>query len=624
MGIFGFLSGTPKSSPPKSSLDTSSPLADSTKRASTETSVPNEHVTHKPEALEQRVEEERKQRENAEDTKKALLNILEDARELENQVKTERDRLETIIASIGEGIVVVNEKHMIEQMNPYAEHLLGITLEESKGKSWDTLINIYKNDQPLPEADRPINRMFSTQKNVTATIDENLSYETKSGTCFPVSLSTSPLIRDEKVMGGVIVFRDITHEKEEKSIIEHTVADRTKELREKNDALERAQIEVSQGWLQAQREKARLTASINSLPIGFILTDKDGSIFMLNSTAKKILGLKQDVYNVETLQAALGNGFNIQELLNKSKETSGIVRAHDILIDVTYMNITIVPILLEQEKEFLGSAIVVEDITERKITERARDEFFSIASHELRTPLTSIRGNTSMIQQYFSEMLKGNKELMEMIDDIHSSSVRLIQIVNDFLNVSRLEMKKMTYKKGPFNMKDLAEKVSKELEPNAQEKHDTLEVHQLTDPLPNAYADPDRVKEVLLNLGGNAVKFTDDGPVKTDISVKDGMIYVQVIDAGLGIPKERRDLLFRKFQQAGENIYTRDTSRSSGLGLYISKLMIEEMGGRIGLESSEVGKGSTFFFTLPIATGNEIPDTVSQPGGPTPTPTPTP
>jgi signal transduction histidine kinase len=414
------------------------------------------------------------------------------------------------------------------------------------------------------------------------------------------------------VSGAVSVFRDITREKEEKNIIEETVASRTKEISEKNDALEKAQKEISQGWLQAQREKARLTASINSLPIGFVLTDKDNAVFMINSATKKILNITTDVYHTDSLQEYLGESCKLTDLLRQTQDTKAIIKQNDILIGTNYINITIVPILLETDNEFLGSAIVTEDITERKITERARDEFFSIASHELRTPLTAIRGNTAMIIQYFSKDLQGNKELTEMIEDIHKSSVRLIAIVNDFLNVSRLEMKKMSYKKSPFNIKELAEKVNKELEPTAQEKHDTLEIHELTSPLPQAFADPDRTKEVLLNLVGNAVKFTDGGVVKIDISVVDSMLHVQVTDSGLGIPKERWDLLFRKFQQAGENIYTRDTSRSSGLGLYISRLMIEEMGGKIGLERSEVNKGSTFLFTLPVATPESVAASMSS------------
>jgi signal transduction histidine kinase len=92
---------------------------------------------------------------------------------------------------------------------------------------------------------------------------------------------------------------------------------------------------------------------------------------------------------------------------------------------------------------------------------------------------------------------------------------------------------------------------------------------------------------------------------------KDGFVTISVTDSGIGIPKERWDLLFRKFQQAGENIYTRDTSRSTGMGLYISRLMVEGMGGKIWLERSEPGKGSTFTFTLPVSTPTD--STVTSP-----------
>jgi len=609
MDFTSLFTKTPKT--PVSTIQSDTQISEQTKSMIDHLTEETKKAT---EQLQERIKQEEQQRLNAESNKKALLNILEDSRLLEDQIRRQRDRLEGIISAVGEGLVVLDEHYNIQMMNPAAEQLLEVTLQESKNKNWNSFVKIYVNEQELSEQERPLTIMYKEKKSIKKTIDDNLYYENKKGRKFPISLSLSPLTDGDKIIGSVIVFTDITHEKDEKNIIEQTVAERTQELKTKNEALEKAQLDISQGWLQAQREKARLTASMNSLPIGFILTDKDQTIFMINQAAKSILSITSEVYQVESLQNILKQSCNIVEMVEKTKESKSIVKAHDILIGITYLNITIVPILLDVGNEFLGTAIVVEDITERKITERARDEFFSIASHELRTPLTAIRGNTAMIIQYFSDQLKGNKELTEMIEDIHSSSVRLITIVNDFLNVSRLEMKKMTYKKSSFDLKELVEKVHKELDTNCTEKHDTLEIHELTTPLPHVFADPDRTKEVLFNLIGNAIKYTDNGLVKTELSVKDGQLYIAITDAGLGIPKERWDLLFRKFQQAGENLYTRDTSRSTGLGLYISKLMVEEMGGTIGLERSEVGKGSTFFFTLKIATDKDIADLQSVAG----------
>ena len=115
-------------------------------------------------------------------------------------------------------------------------------------------------------------------------------------------------------------------------------------------------------------------------------------------------------------------------------------------------------------------------------------------------------------------------------------------------------------------------------------------------------ADKDRLKQVLINMIGNAFKFTETGGVYFEkFDSKDGTVSVDVRDTGSGIAVEQQPLLFRKFQQAGDSLYTRDTSKGTGLGLYISKLLIEGMKGSIGLRTSALKKGSVFYFSLPVA-----------------------
>ena len=113
--------------------------------------------------------------------------------------------------------------------------------------------------------------------------------------------------------------------------------------------------------------------------------------------------------------------------------------------------------------------------------------------------------------------------------------------------------------------------------------------------------DADRVKQVIYNFIGNAMKFTTHGSITISSEVKGRQLKVLITDTGSGIPLDRQHLLFHKFQQASNNILTRDTTRGTGLGLYISKLLVEKMHGKIRLEHSEEGKGSTFSFTLPLA-----------------------
>ena len=124
--------------------------------------------------------------------------------------------------------------------------------------------------------------------------------------------------------------------------------------------------------------------------------------------------------------------------------------------------------------------------------------------------------------------------------------------------------------------------------------------------IPEVYADLDRVRQILINLIGNGIKYTDTGGVKISLKNVPGFVNVYISDSGRGIPPQNQVLLFHKFQQAGSSLYTRDTSKGTGLGLYISKLMVEGMGGKIWLESSIPGKGSVFAFCLPVFTKRTI------------------
>jgi signal transduction histidine kinase len=248
-----------------------------------------------------------------------------------------------------------------------------------------------------------------------------------------------------------------------------------------------------------------------------------------------------------------------------------------------------------------GAIVVFRDVSKEKELERAKDEFFSIASHELRTPLTAIRGNAAMLEEYFGSKLK-DPTIREMIQDIRKAGARLIELVNDFLDTGRLEQGRLKFQKEQFDIAALMEEATRELEPSALGETVSLDIKHPTAPLPQVTADRNRVKQVLINLIGNAFKFTKKGRIVVAAGQEGNTVKVTVSDTGHGIPQENQKLLFKKFQQAPiTNSYTRDVTKGTGLGLYISKLMVEGMGGKIWLERSEVGKGSTFAFSLPVA-----------------------
>lgn len=366
--------------------------------------------------------------------------------------------------------------------------------------------------------------------------------------------------------------------KKEKASVEQKVVERTRQLSE---------------------EQVKLKASIEAIVRAYVFIDAHENILLVNNKVSEYLGAIVGNWTLSKLQEKLGSGCDITRAYTDALKMQKQTVVQELQIGPHYFDVHVSPVVLP-DKSLIGVLILIGDITERKIMERSRDEFFSIASHELRTPLTAIRGNTSMILDNYSKALV-DPDLKEMITDVHDSSIRLIDIVNDFLMTSRLEQRRMEFKKHAFDLSDLIHKALKEYQVTGSRANISLTFEEPKEPIPRVFADLDRVREVLINLIGNGIKFTQQGSVTITARSEGGQIVVFVTDTGRGIPIANQSLLFHKFQQAGDSILTRDTTKGTGLGLYISKLIIEGMGGKIWLAGSEVGKGSTFAFTLPVA-----------------------
>lgn len=399
--------------------------------------------------------------------------------------------------------------------------------------------------------------------------------------------------------------------------LEGKVQEKTSELQKEKESVEHKVMERTQ---QLSDERTRLHASINSIAIGYIMTDLHNEILLINSAAENILTLStlsaqpaQKAIDVSWLkgkidityvQMTLKEHIDLLFQIEQSKKTKSTLVFKDISYKKLFINIYITPIVHEETHNVIGTVVLLEDITEQKIAERSRDEFFSIASHELRTPLTAIRGNTALIRDYYLSEIK-NPEVTEMISDIHESSLRLVDIVNDFLDLSRLEQGKIQYKSEPFEIVKIARDVIKEYDVTGSRKKLALQIDTPEEKIPLVFADKNRLRQVLVNLLGNAIKYTDEGGVTFSFKQLDHHVKVYIKDTGKGIAEENKILLFRKFQQAESNILTRETAKGTGLGLYISRMMMNAMGGEVVLEQSEVGKGSTFSVTIPIATEDE-------------------
>lgn len=507
-----------------------------------------------------------------ENTKIAMVNLLEDSKELEASLKEERDKVSSIIRSMGEGLFVLDENHKIELINPIAERLLDVAHNEAIGKDWSDIVTTYKGDVAIPTSERSTISALKEGKVILTDLEDNHYYVTKLGKKFPVTSTTTPITKDGKVVGAVKVFRDATKDKVSKEHIESEVVNRT----------------------------AQLSASINSLTLGFIMTNKDGVISLINMAAKNILKIQSSLGSLNELNKLLTINPSLVDLISKSHIENKLIEVNDIIFGNRVLHFYLSPISINRASgsEDIGTVILFEDVTEEKIIERSRDEFFSIASHELRTPLTAIRGNTSLIMDMYGNKIK-DKDFNEMIDDIHSSSIRLIDIVNDFLNVSRLEMGRMEFKKEKVDIVKITKEVILELNKLAQDKGLTINLEDEKDSSLFATADGERVKQVIINLVSNAIKYTDKGSVSISFKENKKNVEIYFKDTGRGIDQNNQNLLFHKFQQAGSSLFTRDTTKGTGLGLYISKLMVNGMGGEIKLVESGIDKGSIFMFTLP-------------------------
>lgn len=241
-----------------------------------------------------------------------------------------------------------------------------------------------------------------------------------------------------------------------------------------------------------------------------------------------------------------------------------------------------------------GAVIVFRDITREKELDRLKNEFVSMASHELRTPMGAIRALSSMILA--GDYGPVSKNLTEPLTDIRESTLRLVDLVNDLLSVARIEAGRMKFMLDDIDCLQPIERTVRSLAPLGKEKG--IKVSFSKQKLPLVQADSEKIMQVLTNLVGNALKFTDKGSIIIGVMPQADKVEVTVTDTGMGIAPQDQARLFGRFQQITSVQEGRPAG--TGLGLYISREIIRKMGGELWIKASTVGKGTTFAFTLPL------------------------
>lgn len=227
--------------------------------------------------------------------------------------------------------------------------------------------------------------------------------------------------------------------------------------------------------------------------------------------------------------------------------------------------------------------------------DKMKTEFMSIVSHQLRTPLSIMKGHLSMLQE---GMYEDEKKKEKIIKNVYESNERLINLVNDVLNISRIQSGRVKIDKEEADIRKVVKGVVKRMRSSAKEKGIKLTLHRNKEELPQVEIDTSKIENVLLNLLDNAIKYTEEGEIGVSIENQKDNIRIAIKDTGVGMTEEEIEKLFETFSRgsAGKKYWI----QGSGLGLYIARQFVEMHGGKVWAESEGRGKGSTFYVRLPL------------------------
>lgn len=348
------------------------------------------------------------------------------------------------------------------------------------------------------------------------------------------------------------------------------------------------------------KEHARLFSSINNLSLGVVIMDKEKNIRFMNKTAKTIFEVDKlkngvSVSDIDAILTNIDAASRLDDALVSAKSFSYV----DISLGDTQYDVFISSITGNEpaNKETTGAIILLKDKTEERLLKRSKENFFIIASHELRTPLTGIRGYIEILKNYYFDKIS-DPELKRILNDIDASSGRLINIVNDFLDKSKFEEDKISVKLDICDIVPVINSSIQDTELLAKEKKLGITFENSISKA-SVLGDKDKIKQIMINLISNSIKYSDKGLIRIQLEhTADEKYKISISDNGNGIPDENVQFLFSKYQQInaqkGANVI------STGLGLYISKLLAEKMNGNLKLERTKLGEGSTFSLSLPV------------------------
>lgn len=494
-------------------------------------------------------------------------------KQTEAQLRESKELFQTVFSNSAVAITVTDDKERIVAWNPFAEKLLGMTKED--------MFNKPVQDLYAEKEWRHLRSLRIRQKGMLSDIETKIIR--KDGSPLDVIISIS-IIRDAQgqIAGSIGIMHDITRQKE---------AER-----------------------QIKESENKIRVILDNSAAAIILTDEQERIVSWNSYTEQLLGMGKDKLYLKPLGELYPaeEWINIQAADIRKAGSKHHMETKIVCQDGRQVEVDLsVNVLKDANNQIVGSVGIMQDITKQKRVERmllqakmaaeeassAKSLFLANMSHEVRTPMNTVMG---MIDLTLDTEL--NQEQRDNLVTAKNAADILLSLLNDILDLSRVEAGKIQLENIELNIANILQSVCKGLSVLARNKN--LELIWETDPAipPTLIGDPVRIRQILVNLINNAIKFTFKGKVTSTaklLSLKDGSCELQfsVTDEGVGIPEEKVNTIFEAFTQADASTTRR--FGGTGLGLSISKRLVDMMNGRIWVESQEF-KGSTFNFTAQL------------------------
>jgi len=395
------------------------------------------------------------------------------------------------------------------------------------------------------------------------------------------------------------------------SNLEDKVSIRTEELEEKKISLEKQQQailnileDIEEEKTNVSKEKDKIDAILQSIGDGVFVISKGRTIFMFNQAAAEISGFDSKKVIDKNYQKVMKfidekEGTYKGSFIEEAMEHGEVVELpmHSVLVKKDKKTLAVAAIaspLKDKSDKVIGCVIVFRNVEKEREIDKTKSEFVSLASHQLRTPLSAINWYVEMLMNGDAGEL--NDEQNEFLEQMYLSNQRMVELVNSLLNVSRLELGTFIVEPESLDIVQLAKEAVCELKALTEEKK--IKILGKYDDIPHINLDKKLTYMIFQNLLSNAVKYSpEDTNINISVLKNENNVDIEISDKGVGIPKSQQNKMFTKLFRA-DNVKKLDTT-GTGLGLYILKSILDNVGGKIDFESTE-NKGSTFYVSIPL------------------------